>query len=113
MKIFLDDIRTIPGGYTGARGYEECIRLLLQNKGNVDTISLDHDLGELRTGYSVCQWIVENEYYDGVKTIILHSANPVGIKNMIQLLDRYLPEEIEILYMNLNREYEKVYRQAR
>lgn len=110
MKVFLDDIRSIPVGYVGARGYEECIRLLMENKGNVEVISFDHDLGELKTGYDVCLWIVENEYYDGLKTVILHSANPVGIKNMIQLFDRYLPKEVEILYLNLSKEYERVYR---
>lgn len=110
MKVFLDDIRSIPAGYVGARGYEECIRILTENKGNVEVISFDHDLGELKTGYDVCLWVVENEYYEGLKTVILHSANPVGVKNMIQLFDRYLPKEVEILYLNLSKEYEKVYR---
>lgn len=110
MKIFLDDIRSIPRGYDGVRGYSDCIRLLSQNKGNVTEISLDHDLGELRNGYDVCKWLVENEYYDGLERIILHSANPVGIKNMIQLLDRYIPKDIEILYLDANRDYIKFYR---
>lgn len=110
MKVFLDDIRAIPARYEGVRGYDECIRFLIQNKGNVEIISLDHDLGEMKTGYDVCKWIVENEYYEGLKQVILHSANPVGVKNMIQLLDHYLPDEIEILYLNLNKEYEKVHR---
>ena len=110
MKLFLDDIRTIPRGYEGVRSYADCIRFLNNNKGKIDTISLDHDLGEIKNGYDVCKWIVENEYYDGLNTIILHSANPVGIKNMVQLLDRYLPENIEIYYLTLDREIEKVYR---
>ncbi len=110
MKLFLDDIRTVPDGFVGATGYSECIRILEQNKGKIDTISLDHDLGEIRNGYSVCKWIVENEYYDGLKTIIIHSANPVGVKNMIQLLDRYAPKEIDILYLSLDKEYVKIRR---
>lgn len=108
MKIFLDDIRAIPHGYEGARSYSEFIRIFEQNKGNVEEISLDHDLGEIRSGYSVAKWIVENNYFDGLKTIIIHSANPVGVKNMIQLFDRYAPEDVELFYMNLNKEYEKV-----
>lgn len=110
MKIFLDDIRSIPSSYEGVRSYNDCIRLLEQNKGNVTEISLDHDLGEMRSGYDVCKWIIEYEYYEGLEKIILHSANPVGIKNMVQLLDRYIPKNIEIIYLDVNREYVKVYR---
>lgn len=110
MKIFLDDIRAIPDGFVGARGYNECIRLLKKNKGKVEVISLDHDLGEIKTGYSVCLWLIEKEYFNGLKTVILHSANPVGVNNMIQLLKRYLPKDIEILYLTLDKEYKKVFR---
>ena len=110
MKLFLDDCRGCPDGYILARGYEECIRLLSKYKGEISEISLDHDLGELRTGYSVCLWIVENEYYEGVKKIRLHSANPVGIKNMCQLLDRYLPKNITIEY-KINNDFVSLYRE--
>lgn len=110
MKVYLDDIRAIPARFEGVRSYYDCIRLLEANKGNVEVISLDHDLGELKSGYDVCKWIVENEYYEGLKQVILHSANPIGVKNMIQLLDRYLPDDVEILYLNLDKKYEKVYR---
>ena len=64
----------------------------------------------MRSGYDVCKWIIEYEYYEGLEKIILHSANPVGIKNMVQLLDRYIPKNIEIIYLDVNREYVKVYR---
>lgn len=111
MKIFLDDIRAIPRGYEGARSYSEFIRIFEKNKGNVEEISLDHDLGEVKSGYDAAKWIVENDYFDGLKTIIIHSANPVGVRNMIQLFDRYAPADVEIFYMNLNKDYEKVNRQ--
>lgn len=110
MKLFLDDIRSIPRGFEGVRGYSDCIRYLSQNKGKITEISLDHDLGEIRNGYDVCKWIAENEYYEGLERIIIHSANPVGVKNMLQLLDRYCPKNIELLYLDVNREYVKYFR---
>lgn len=110
MKLYLDDIRSIPIGYEGVRGYHECINFLEKNKGNITALSLDHDLGELRTGYDVCKWLVENEYYDGIEQIIIHSANPVGVKNMLQLLDRYMPKNVELLYLDSKKEYVKYYR---
>ena len=110
MKLFLDDLRQIPDGFKGVRNYSDCIKILEENKGNINEISLDNDLGETKTGYSVCLWLVENEYFEGLEKIIIHSANPVGIKNMIQLLDRYMPKTIEIFYLNINTELVNVYR---
>ncbi len=110
MKLFLDDLRCEPGGWTKASGYHDCIRMLQENKGQIEEISLDHDLGELRTGYDVCRWLVENSYWEGIRKITLHSSNPVGVKNMAQLLDRYAPANIEIGYLDGNRNYVKYYR---
>ena len=95
IKIFLDDIRPCPDRWVPARDYNEMIMLLEKHKGEVEEISLDHDLGTIRTGYDVCKWIVENEYWN-MKKITIHTANPVGSKNMIQLLSRYAPENIKI-----------------
>lgn len=105
MRIYLDDMRDIPRSYEPARNYDECIKLLEENKGKVDIISLDHDLGEAKTGYSVCKWIIENEYFDGLKEIHIHSANPVGKVNMIELLDRYLPSHIDIIDKSYDHSY--------
>ena len=55
--------------------YDEMIRLLTENKGNIANISLDHDLGEIRSGYDVCKWMVENEVYP-TNSITIHSSNP-------------------------------------
>lgn len=61
---------------------------LLQT-GNVDVLFLDHDLagtGEPEpsgpgTGYEVAKWLEEHPEYKP-KTIVIHSLNPVGQKNM-------------------------------
>lgn len=92
MKIFLDDIRLCPRGFTLAINYDECIKLLSNN--HVEVISLDHDLGEQYTGYDVVKFMVENEIYPSI--IYLHSSNPVGVKNMYELLDRYAPRNVDI-----------------
>ena len=59
MKVFLDDERIAPVGWTPVRWPDEAIALLEQ--GDVDEISLDHDLGDDQrgTGYDVILWIEE------------------------------------------------------
>jgi CheY-like chemotaxis protein len=57
-----------------------------------DAVSLDHDLGGKvmvssgpGTGYEVAQWLHDHEDRKP-KTIIIHSFNPAGAKNMMDLL---------------------------
>ena len=50
-------------------------------------IDLDHDLGEVKTGYDICKFIVENHY--PLLRYHLHTMNPVGMQNMEQLLSHY------------------------
>ena len=59
MKVFLDDERETPEGWIHVYWPAEAIALL--EKGNVDLISLDHDLGDdvRGTGYDVLLWIEE------------------------------------------------------
>lgn len=95
MKIlFIDDIRN-PFDYikdvdevyvVQARTYSAAIQAL--EDFTFDIIFFDHDLGEEKTGYDVAKYIVENqiEIKDGFK---IHSANPVGKHNIMQLLTHY------------------------
>lgn len=77
MKIFLDDERPTPEGWTRVYWPDEAIALL--QTGNVSEISLDHDLGDDRrgTGYDVLLWIEEAVMTRQFKPpkIIVHSAN--------------------------------------
>jgi hypothetical protein len=43
MKVYLDDERPVPDGWIGCKTPSEAIELL--KTGQVETISLDHDLG--------------------------------------------------------------------
>lgn len=81
MKIFLDDIRTCPEGWTLAKTAHEAIQLLAANK--VEQISLDHDLGEdcNGNGNDVLVWIEEKVFLDpsyDPPAMKVHSANPVA-----------------------------------
>jgi len=76
VKVFLDDERAAPEGWTAVRWPEEAIALL--ETGEVDVISLDHDLGDdTRTGYDVLAWIEEAVATRGFvpPAIAIHSAN--------------------------------------
>lgn len=77
MKVYLDDERVTPDGWTRVFWPDEAISLLEQ--GNVTEISLDHDLGddERGTGYDVLLWIEEAVAVRGFNPpeMRVHSAN--------------------------------------
>jgi uncharacterized protein (DUF2147 family) len=78
MKIYLDDERQTPEGWTRCFWPNEVIELLKNNK--VTHVSLDHDLGDDKrgTGYDVLTWVEEQvhtrNYYPPLLSV--HSANP-------------------------------------
>ena len=96
IKVFLDDTRLPSKDFTHLFLTYEClIDFLGKTKAEeISYISLDHDLGTTKTGYDVCKWFVENDYW--IDHINIHTANPVGERNMFQLLNRYAPNHIRI-----------------
>ena len=97
MNVYLDDIRKCPDNFILARTKDECINLIKNNKINI--ISLDHDLGEsMETGYDVAKFIVEYGFENNIwpNEIYFHTDNPVGRKNMFQLLNHYCPESTKV-----------------
>lgn len=85
MKVFLDDVREAPAGWVWIKYAEFLIPFLDQNWNRVECLSLDHDLTLPLTGYDVVKWI-EEQVADGRYVpfgIVIHSANPVGRKNMV------------------------------
>lgn len=74
------------------RSYKEAIYEL--DKRYIRIIDLDHDLGEEKTGYDICKYIVENEI--PLNKVYIHTSNPVGRNNMVQLIQRYCNLNIEI-----------------
>jgi hypothetical protein len=98
IKMWLDDERDPTSNVTKSlfqsdgteiwvKTYEEAIDLL--SKGNVEFVSLDHDLGKEKTGYDVAKWIEENAYYGNLKPIQwrIHSQNQVGASSMKKALE--------------------------
>lgn len=102
MKIYLDDERTPPAGWTLVRWPAEAIELLSSN--DVTHLSLDHDLGEVDlilkvgrpgnafTGMEVLDWLEEQIFHGAwtkpLPVITIHSANPVAQQRMNQALTK-------------------------
>lgn len=91
MKIWLDDVREKPADFdVWLKDADTAIRSL--RTGIVTCISLDHDLGEEseKTGYDVAKFIEEAAYKKLLPPmeVLVHSANPVGRKNMDAAIER-------------------------
>ena len=81
MKLYLDDVRETPPGWTGVKTAAEMIRCL--ETVPVEEVSLDHDLGppeEAGDGYQVLVWIERQVATRAwVPPVIhIHTANPVA-----------------------------------
>ena len=88
MKLWIDDCRVPPqnGNWTTwAKTFDEAMRYIRVNWYDITDISFDHDLGHnCKTGYDIL-CVIEKECADGryfTGNLHIHSANPVGRKNM-------------------------------
>lgn len=94
MKLFLDDLRPAPPGYTACRWPQDVISLLQQYGAAVQEISLDYNLGEShlpngRTGLDVLLWMEEAAITGSLKhlpQIKLHTNDPIGRTRMEEVL---------------------------
>jgi len=89
MKVWLDDNREAPFGWTWVKTAHEAIELLAA--GGVSHISLDNDLGDINVvgdGYMVALYIEEQAYTGGLlpMMMIVHTQNPVQGAKMIVTL---------------------------
>ena len=93
-KLYLDDIRTPNNSkeWVIVRSYREAVSYIKEH-GMPTEFSLDHDLGtnnkgKLRkTGYDFTKWMVYDMKLNLTKIPInVHSANPVGQKNIEKLI---------------------------
>lgn len=80
----MDDERETPSGWVRVYWPDEAVPLL--ETGDVEVVSLDHDLGddEKGTGYDVILWIEEAVFTRGFQPpeILVHSANPAARQRM-------------------------------
>lgn len=88
----LDDVeapeRHTPEGFIGVKSSQEAIELVKKN-GLPSEMDLDHDLGEDDNVMIFLHWL-SNEFPCGpVPDYKVHSANPVGSKNIISYLESW------------------------
>ncbi len=76
MKIFLDDERPAPSGWTLMRWPHEVIAALQTHR--VTEISLDHDLGDdaIGTGYDVLVWLESTVAHHSFALSVIHIHTP-------------------------------------
>lgn len=113
MKLFVDDVREpndpfgVPAfrwmergpeydallkSWTVARTFAQAVEYL--EAGLVKEISLDHDLGEEKTGYDLCKWMTANRKWPGI--VSFHTANPIGAKAMADEWEHYKKNVLKI-----------------
>lgn len=91
MKVYLDDCRTTPNGWTRTYTPQQTIEILKTH--NVTALSLDHDLGDdegIGTGYTVLLWIEEHVVINGYEPpsiISIHSSNPSARSKMLAAIE--------------------------
>ena len=94
MKIWLDDLRPAPEGYTWCKSVNEAKRIIVSAEESISVIDCDHDLGDFANqggdAIKLLDWLTERETFYPVE---IHTANPVGRANMESVLARYWGEE--------------------
>ena len=96
MRMFLDDCREprVENFDIICRSYSDAI-MYVKTNGIPEFISFDHDLGDDGTGYDFAKWLVEQDI-NGIFafpedfSFNVHSANPIGKKNIESYLTNYL-----------------------
>ena len=90
MKIILDDRRYVPSNspYNVVRTYNDCIEMIRMFR-TISYISLDYELGSVKTGYDVLVYMAENDIE--VKHINIHSDNIIGVPKMREYAWQHFP----------------------
>lgn len=103
-QLWIDDIRKPPEeGYTWIKDINEALRFIRWNKTNIYLIDIDHDAGDYRRGGTEDYIVILKELQrlahmnstEGMAWRVLlrdqiqfrlHSANPVGVQNMRNII---------------------------
>ncbi len=92
MRIWIDDIRQSPEGWSWCISSEEAIHIFkycLAYKIPVEEVSFDHDLGGEDSTRRVILWMCENEFWP--EKVYVHTQNPVGREWIVGMVNRYGP----------------------
>jgi hypothetical protein len=100
MKLYLDDIRSAPKGWVQCRWPDEVIECI--EGGNVEEISLDHDLGDgmcswrpERTGMDVLNWLETQQHNNPrfpIPIIHIHTSNAAKYPIMVSLAEKLMKQ---------------------
>lgn len=101
MKLYLDDYRPCPQGWTLARTPADFIRLV-SSADHIEAISFDHDLADDHyaidtvsdlkcwTGYDCAMWMIEHfPHLIPRGQVSVHSMNPAGAARIRAAFDSY------------------------
>jgi hypothetical protein len=88
-RLWVDDERDPPEGWTWARSEREA-RALLQDR-RWDVMSLDHDLGGLSDTRSLVRMMCEQPELWPAE-VLVHSQNVVGRRWLEGMVQRYKPD---------------------
>lgn len=101
MRLFIDDLRVpsdvglIDHEWIIVRNYNDAIDKITLCR--PQEISFDHDLGEEKTGKDITNWLINKDQDNLSDNFIgydfkynVHSANPIGKKNIEALLENYI-----------------------
>ena len=91
MKLWLDDLRDVPFGYTGANSVNEAKSLIedCERRGErIEVLDLDYDLGKFAqdggNGIALLEWLAERETFYPVE---IHSSYYYGANEMQSFID--------------------------
>ena len=97
MKLWIDDVRPAPEGYVwclsvdAAKGWINNIEFehFAFGKEKLELIDIDHDAGNFACDggdyIKLLDWLEETGRNYPIR---IHSANPVGVQNMRQIIER-------------------------
>ena len=100
MKLWVDDVRPAPAGYTWARTVNRAKEIIINNeellKVNlgkstycIELIDIDHDAGEFVSDggdyIRLLDWLEETGHNYPIR---IHSMNPVGVENMRRIIKK-------------------------
>lgn len=90
-KIWVDDIRPAPNGYLWLKSVDDFIDYIVEHgTQGIAVIDIDHDAGDYAKfggDYIKCLDYLESIGASGIN-VRVHSANPVGVENMRQIIKR-------------------------
>lgn len=98
MKLWIDDVRPAPEGYTWVKSVYDAIdyiiftdisRMMDDENIEIELIDIDHDAGEYaKYGgdyIELLNWLEETGRNYPIR---IHSMNPVGVENMRRIIQR-------------------------